>query len=82
MSDKSRTSLFGRRPLARLLLPVLSFFLLPMFSQGQTTIVEWDFNTQQPTPSTSNPANASQTIGNGGGVGTIMFTSINGPNGT
>jgi hypothetical protein len=72
----------GAQPRRWLWLPVLYFLLIPVLAQGQTTLSEWDFNAQVATPSTSIPANAAKTIGKGGGVGTILFTSVGGPNGS
>ncbi|MFZ1728621.1 MAG: HYR domain-containing protein [Bacteroidota bacterium] len=68
--------------LRRLWLLILCLVLLPVLAQGQTTVAEWDFNTQQATTTTSIPANNGKTIGNGGGVGTILYTSVGGPNGS
>ncbi|MDT8323312.1 MAG: T9SS type A sorting domain-containing protein [Bacteroidota bacterium] len=66
----------------RLGLYLCTILLLPFLAGAQTTVAEWDFNGQAGTPSTSIPANAASAIAVGGGVGSISFTSVGGPNGS
>ncbi len=73
----------GKVSVYLLLLPFLIFGLVAaQQATAQTTLVEWTFSSQNSSPSTAIPANTGSTLTRGGGVGTINYTSVGGPNGS